>query len=172
MKITVSTLMLCALVIPMAIAVRAAWAHDENPRDQSTAHPVAPHDASFGRPGVTKDVTRAVFIHMSDAMRFTPDSLAFKQGETVRLRIINDGKLPHEFVFGTQREIDEHAQMMLRMPTMMHTDASSVRVAPGMSADIVWKFSQPGKFLYACLVPGHKEAGMHGIVMVVCSVKR
>jgi uncharacterized cupredoxin-like copper-binding protein len=166
MKTTVRTLMLCAVAVPVAIGVHSAWAHDEKPRDQDAAQSVAPHDASFGQPGVTKNVTRTVSIHMSDAMRFTPDSLAFNQGDTVGLHIINDGKLPHEFVFGTQREIDEHAQMMLRMPTMVHTDASSVRVAPGTSADIVWKFSQPGKFLYACLVPGHKEAGMHGIVTV------
>jgi uncharacterized cupredoxin-like copper-binding protein len=166
MKITVPTLMVCAVVISIATAAHAAWAHGEKSRDQDAAPSVAPRDVSFGQPGVTRDVTQAVSIHMSDAMRFTPDSLAFRQRETVRLHIINDGRLPHEFVLGTQREIDEHAQMMLRMPTMVHTDASSVRVAPGKSADIVWKFSQPGKFLYACLVPGHKEAGMHGIVTV------
>jgi len=58
------------------------------------------------------------------------------------------------------------------MPGMVHADASSASVAPGKSADIVWKFSAPGKFLYACLVPGHHEAGMEGAVTVAARVKR
>ena len=31
---------------------------------------------------------------------------------------------------------------------------------------ILWKFTKRGAFEYACLIPGHFEAGMHGEVIV------
>lgn len=127
---------------------------------------------ALGQAGLAKDRARSVDIRMSDAMRFDPAALRIKQGETLRLRIHNDGKLPHEFVLGTQMEIAEHAEMMRKMPNMTHTDSSSVRVAPGAVGELVWKFSRVGTFLYACLVPGHWEAGMQGVVTVSAVAKR
>jgi uncharacterized cupredoxin-like copper-binding protein len=154
-------------VLAVAVVLPVAWAHTEHHAAESAANAEA-----FGRPGVAKDASRSVAIHMTDAMRFDPASMAVKQGETLRLRIHNDGKLAHEFVLGTQAEIAEHAEMMRQMPGMVHTDAHSVRVAPGQSGEIVWNFSQAGKFLYACLIPGHWEAGMQGSVTVSPPVKR
>ncbi|MFX7701371.1 plastocyanin/azurin family copper-binding protein [Acinetobacter baumannii] len=31
---------------------------------------------------------------------------------------------------------------------------------------MVWKFSKSGDFEFACLIPGHREAGMVGTVVV------
>jgi len=73
---------------------------------------------------------------------------------------------------GSKEEIDEHAAMMRAMPDMVHTDASSARVGPGKTADIIWQFGEPGKFLYACLIAGHREAGMQGTVTVTAPVKK
>ena len=158
----VSAVLLClALVAP-------AMAHDQK---HEPAGNVAPAEA-FGQPGIAKNVTRTIAIMTTDAMRFAPDSLSFRRGETVRLHVTNTGKLEHEFVLGTQAEIDEHAEMMRRMPGMVHADASSARVKPGQSADIVWQFSRTGQFLYACLIPGHREAGMTGRVTVTEPAKR
>ena len=153
-------------VLAVAVVLPVAWAHTEHLAAESAANAEA-----FGRPGVAKDAARSVAIHMTDAMRFDPASMAVKQGETLRLRIHNDGKLPHEFVLGTKAEIAEHAEMMRQMPNMIHTDPNSVRVAPGQDGEIIWKFDQAGKFLYACLIPGHWEAGMQGSVTVT-PVKR
>jgi len=154
-------------VLAIALGLPLARAHTEHP----AANPTAQSEA-FGRAGVAKDVARTVTIRTTDAMRFDPATLAVKQGETLRLRIHNDGKLAHEFVLGTQAEIAEHAEMMRQMPGMVHTDAHSVRVAPGQSGEIVWTFSRPGHFLYACLIPGHWEAGMQGSVTVSPPVQR
>jgi uncharacterized cupredoxin-like copper-binding protein len=127
---------------------------------------------SFGQPDISKNITRTVVVRMTDAMRFSPGAFVVRQGETVRLHIVNDTKVAHEFVLGTQHEISEHAQMMRWMVQMPNADASSVRLDPGESADIVWKFSLAGKFHYACLIPGHREAGMQGTVMVTSQVNR
>jgi uncharacterized cupredoxin-like copper-binding protein len=145
----------------------ADLAHGERANASDTTHRPAAQADNFGRPGVAKKVTRVVSINLSDAMRFSPDTLTFQRGDTARLHIVNAGKLAHEFVLGSQAEISEHAAMMRQMPDMVHADASSVRVAPGKSADIVWQFSASGKFIYACLIPGHLEAGMQGSVTVV-----
>ena len=117
-------------------------------------------------PGPARNVSRTVAIRMTDAMRFTPAGFAVGQGESVRLHIANDGKLAHEFVLGTPQEIAEHERTMHRMPRMPQTEANAVRVEPGQSADIVWKFSVSGDFVYACLLPGHHEAGVQGTITV------
>ncbi|MDW8324838.1 MAG: plastocyanin, partial [Burkholderiales bacterium] len=39
-------------------------------------------------------------------------------------------------------------------------------VAPGGRGEIVWRFNRPGEFFYACLIPGHYEAGMIGRIEV------
>jgi len=31
---------------------------------------------------------------------------------------------------------------------------------------MVWQFNRPGEFRFACLVPGHYEAGMTGTIIV------
>ena len=125
----------------------------------------------FGSPGNAKDVTRVVELSLRDTMRIEPAQLSVKQGDTVRMRIQNTGAVAHEFVLGTQEEIIEHRDMMRKMPTMMHNDANAVSVAPGGTAELIWRFSKPGTFLYACLVPGHWEAGMQGTVMVSVAAK-
>ena len=158
-----------AFAVLMAFGTQAVFAHVESSEKApaSTGQP-----GPFGQPGTSKSVTDTIAINLTDAMRFSPDTVAIHHGNTVRFRITNIGKLPHEFVLGTQAEIKEHAEMMRRMPGMVHTDASSVRVAPGKTADIIWKFSRSGKFFYACLLPGHWEAGMQGTVIVSDPVKR
>lgn len=168
-----STLGFLAVLSGVAV-VPTVWAggnHAHGPIDTNMKvdHPIVAEESEIGRQGITKDVTRTIEVSMSDMMRFTPDSLNIKQGETVRLRIKNNGKIPHEFVLGTKAEISEHAELMKKNPEMEHADASSARVAPGKTAEIIWQFTKPGKFLYACLIPGHWDAGMQGSVTVTAS---
>lgn len=165
-----STLGLLAALSSITV-VPTVWAsgnHTHSPIDTNMKvdHPIEAEESAFGRQGMTKEVTRTIDISMSDMMRFTPDSLNVKLGETVRLRIKNNGKIPHEFVLGTKAEISEHAELMKQNPEMEHADANSARVAPGKTGEVIWQFTKPGKFLYACLIPGHWDAGMQGSVTV------
>jgi len=41
-----------------------------------------------------------------------------------------------------------------------------VRLSPYTSAELVWKFTKAGTFEYACLIPGHRDFGMLGHVVV------
>jgi uncharacterized cupredoxin-like copper-binding protein len=126
----------------------------------------AAHDKAFGRKGDPKKVSRTIELDMSDAMRFSPAELVVKQGETVRFRLKNSGKVMHEMVLGTMQELKEHAEAMRQHPGMHHAEANMVHVSPGKTGTLVWQFANAGEFHYACLVPGHFEAGMVGKLTV------
>lgn len=126
-------------------------------------------DESIGKPGVPAKATRTVQIDMTDAMRFTPSSVAVKQGETVRFVVRNSGKVKHEMVLGTEKELREHYEVMKKNPEMEHADENMVTVAPGKSGEIVWQFTKAGKIDFACLQPGHYDAGMKGAVTVAAA---
>ncbi len=124
------------------------------------------HGSMAGMAGDPARVSRTIPVEMNDSMRFTPDKVTVKAGETVRFFIVNKGKAAHEMVIGTAEEITEHAEMMKKMPGMVHKEANQIALAPGQRGGIVWQFTQAGTVTYACLVPGHREAGMVGAVEV------
>ena len=119
-----------------------------------------------GRPGDAAQVSRVIDMTMDDTMRFTPDRITVKAGETVRFFLKNTGKVPHEFVIGSMDELREHAEMMRRMPEMKHEEPNSITLAPRQIGGVVWQFERQGTVDFACLVPGHFEAGMVGKVQV------
>jgi uncharacterized cupredoxin-like copper-binding protein len=94
----------------------------------------------IGKPGVAAKVTRTVTVDMVDAMRFTPEKLSVKQGETVRFVVKNSGKVKHEFVLGTEAEHKRHYAQMMKFPEMEHADPNMVTVAPGQSGEVIWQF--------------------------------
>ena len=143
------------------------------------AHAVAPHASgpnlhpvttAFGRTGDPKKVARTIVLDMTDDMRFTPRHIDVKHGETLRFQVVNRGEVIHEFVIGTERELIEHAELMKRFPKMEHDEPFMAHVPPGGRGEIVWQFTQPGSFRFACLMPGHAwndlRDGMVGTIVV------
>ena len=125
------------------------------------------HDESaIGQAGVASATTRTVQVDMSDAMRFTPSSVSAKQGETIRFVIRNSGAIKHEFVLGTEKELKEHDEVMKKFPEMEHSDPNMITLAGGETGEIIWQFTKAGKIDFACLQPGHYDAGMKGKVNV------
>lgn len=164
-------LLALALVIPTLFSPLLVWAHGDEHLDPNMKvdNPITAQTQAVGQQGMPRDVSRTIEIGMNDLLRFNPDNLLVKQGETIRLRITNNGKIPHEFVLGTRDEIMQHAQMMKSMPTMVHSSANIAHVLPSKSTDIIWQFSQAGEFVFACLIPGHLPAGMEGKITVTAS---
>lgn len=121
---------------------------------------------AFGQAGDPSKVSRDIQVFMDDKMRFVPGTLTIQKGETVRLRVTNRGAVLHELVIGTAKELAEHAEMMRKFPGMEHDAPHMAHVKPGRQGEIVWQFTQPGEFQFACLIPGHFEAGMVGKVVV------
>ena len=126
-----------------------------------------PVDYRFGREGDPRKVKRVIKITMSDTMRYFPDEIRVKRGDTVRFHAQNGGQMPHEMVLGTMEELKKHAETMRKEPhAMAHDEPYIAYVQPGESGRIVWQFTRPGEFYYACLLPGHFEAGMIGTIVV------
>lgn len=123
-------------------------------------------DEAIGKPGIASKVTRTVKVDMLDTMRFTPSSFAVKQGETIRFVVKNSGQLPHEMVLGKEKDLKEHYEVMKKNPEMEHDDPNSVSVKPGKTGEMIWQFTKAGKVDFACLHPGHYDAGMKGQVRV------
>ena len=121
---------------------------------------------AIGKPGKATNAKRTVKVEMLDTMRFNPQSITVKQGETIKFIVKNSGKVKHEMVLGTEKELKEHAEVMKKNPEMEHDDANQITVQPGKSGEIIWQFTKAGKVNFACLQPGHYDAGMAGTVTV------
>jgi len=121
---------------------------------------------AIGKAGDAAKVSRTVTVDMSDTMRFTPSSISVRQGETIRLIVKNSGAVKHELVLGSEKELKEHNEVMKKNPEMEHADDNMVTVAPGKTGEVVWQFTKAGKVNFACLQPGHFDAGMKGVVIV------
>jgi uncharacterized cupredoxin-like copper-binding protein len=158
---------IAAAAAALALGAPAAHAHGD------AAHaPPRPFDAArvedtaFGREGDPAKATRTIRVEMADTMRFVPADITVRRGETVRLVATNKGRVLHELVLGTADELKKHAEVMKKFPDMEHDEPHMAHVKPGKSGEIVWQFTRPGEFQFACLIPGHFEAGMVGRVVV------
>ena len=149
-----------SIALALVLAVMSHGAH------AAGKHAGGHADAAIGEPGKAAQVTRTVQIDMSDTMRFTPARIEAKQGETIRFVVKNSGKLKHELVLGTEKELKEHYEVMKKFPEMEHDDPNMVTVAPGKTGQVIWRFTKAGSIDFACLQPGHYDAGMKGAVAV------
>lgn len=161
MKLSKRAWITIALAV-MGLTANAAIAHGDEPHDQASGD----HAAALGRPGDAGHVTRTIDVDMNDSMRFVPASIEVRRGETVRFRVKNSGQAKHEMVLGTLDELKEHAALMQKFPEMEHADPNQASVEPGRMGELIWQFTKVGKFYFACLQPGHFEAGMRGQLVV------
>lgn len=158
MKPTRQAIAICALWAGTA----AAWASG----DHAGGHAHGMDGTAIGKAGSAADVTRTLQIDMSDAMRFTPSSIQAKAGETIRFVVRNTGQLSHELVLGTAKDLQAHYEVMKKFPGMEHADDNMLTVRPGQTGELVWQFTRAGVVSFACLQPGHYDAGMKGRVQV------
>jgi uncharacterized cupredoxin-like copper-binding protein len=151
MKWILAALLGAALVLPVADAL---------------AHENHGHNQAIGRPGVKSRVVRTIEVSMHDDMRFVPASIQVKRGETIRLVVRNVGRMKHELMLGSEKDLKEHAAVMQKEPEMEHDEPHAVTVDPGEQRELIWQFTRAGEFRFACLRPGHFEAGMSGELSV------
>ncbi len=144
-----------------------AWA-GEGPSGHSHSHS---HGETFsaGEPGNPKKPSRTVKVTMGEAdgkMLFVPARIEVKRGEQIKFVLRNNGELEHEFVLASTADNLKHAEAMKNNPNMAHEEPNGRQLAPKKTSELVWKFTKAGEFEYACLIPGHREAGMIGTIVV------
>ena len=126
-------------------------------------------ETAYGKPGDPKKPARPIQVVMSEKdgkMSFIPDRIEVRRGEQIRFQLRNNGELDHELVLATLEENLKHAIEMQKNPDMEHDDPNAKRLAPKKAGEIVWAFTKPGEFDFSCLIPGHREAGMTGKIIV------
>jgi len=143
-----------------------ALAHGDAGHEKTEMPMMKMEQKAWGIGGTAKAVTRTISVSMTDTMRFSPEKIDVKQGDTLKFVLKNDGKQLHEFVIGTKKDLDEHAALMVRFPNMEHEEPYMAHVAPGKTGTILWTFNQAGSFDFACLIAGHYQAGMVGKITV------
>jgi uncharacterized cupredoxin-like copper-binding protein len=148
-----------------AFAGPSATQHQHGQNHQQHSH----GDSEFGVPGDPKRKSRVVEITMKEAdgkMLFEPSELRVTQGEQILFKIKNAGALKHEIVIGTLASNLAHAEEMKKNPDMEHDDPNAKELDAGTSGTLLWRFTKVGRFDFSCLIPGHREAGMFGTIIV------
>ena len=162
--ITINLIAACAFIYWST----ASFAHENMPHKAKTSA-VVKEQKDWGIAGDTKSISRTITLAMNDSMRFSPDTLTIKQGETIRFVVSNQGKQLHEMVIGNKTELDAHAALMVKFPTMEHDEPYMAHVASGKTQNLIWTFNRAGTFDFACLIAGHYQAGMVGKITVLAA---
>ena len=136
------------------------------------ALPAAAHTGqafAAGEPGDAAKPFRVIEITMTDgpgSMSYSPDRIEVRKGEQIKFVLKNTGYLAHEFLLDSLANNAKHKAEMEKNPQMEHDDPNGKRLEPSKSAEILWRFTKAGTFEFACLIPGHYETGMKGLVVV------
>jgi uncharacterized cupredoxin-like copper-binding protein len=166
MKSVISTCILCFCIAWPATEAQADIKQIGQPHDRAYE---MPDHQPIGRPAVGSDVTETIELTIEETasgyMLFKPDAIRIEKGSVVRFVINNEGALDHEFFLGSFNEISKHEQWMRTYPEMEHDDANAVAVSSGAQAELIWEFSSMTNLEFVCLVPGHREAGMWGVIL-------
>ncbi len=159
--------------IAIAVAVLLTAAAAILATDIAMPIPASAHEDhgsfSAGEPGDPKKPARVVLVTMRESdgkMMFIPDKVEVRKGEQIRFMLRNSGLLEHEFLLATTEENLKHAELMKKFPDMEHDEPNGKRLKPNGASEVVWRFTKAGTFEYGCLIPGHREAGMTGTVIV------
>ncbi|MBP2018346.1 putative cupredoxin-like copper-binding protein [Symbiobacterium terraclitae] len=89
-----------------------------------------------------------VEMGINGEMKFTPDVLEVNEGDTVKITLVNkDPAVAHNFL----------------IPAL---NVNSGQVPAGQTASIQVKASKKGEHEIICDVPGHRESGMTGKLIV------
>jgi uncharacterized cupredoxin-like copper-binding protein len=155
-----------AIVLSILLTASAPAMAHEDAAGASHGHD---DEFAFGEPGDPAKPAREIVVTMKEGdgkMLFSPDKIDVKRGEQIRFTLKNEGLLDHEIVLATLEANLKHAKEMEKNPDMEHDDPNAKRLAPGKTDEILWKFTKAGTFDFSCLIPGHRQAGMFGTVIV------
>ena len=120
-----------------------------------TAH--ADEEASPLGPG---HVVVDIGIHHS---RFSLDTLRVRPGTLVEFRVRNDDPIAHEFIVG---DAQVHARHERGNESAHPPVPGEVSVKALDVGSTFYRFDGPGRYLFACHLPGHLAFGMRGWVVV------
>lgn len=103
--------------------------------------------------------------------RFDPSSVEVAAGQQVTITMENVGTVEHDFVIqeipveqsaaGSEPATPGHTMDEMEVEPAVHMGAMA-----GMSDSVSFVPTKPGSYEFFCAIPGHKEAGMVGTLIV------
>ena len=117
----------------------------------------APGPGSPGFVAGTTSTPRVVRIVAGGDLRFFPDVVTVNQGETITFEVTAMGMTTHEFMVGPAADV---AADTFGTPEVADIDMMATK-------SLTYTFNGSGPFAFACHAPGHYEAGMRGVMVVV-----
>ena len=117
----------------------------------------APDPGSPGFVAGTTSAPRLVRIIASGQLRFIPDVVTVRQGETITFEVTSMGMAVHEFMVGPAADV---AAGTAGTPEVADIAMMQTKL-------LTYTFNGPGPFAFACHAPGHYEVGMKGAIVIV-----
>lgn len=166
-----------------AFAVSVAMSIVSGPALASGTHSGGHGGTSIGSAGTAGHVDREITVEMGE-MYFAPSSVEIRKGETIRFIVTNVGEFVHEFNIATEAMHLNHAEEMMMMidmgiletdrinrdkmaaSEMAHSDPNSLLLEPNEIGEVIWTFDGDAMLELSCNVPGHRESGMFGQLMM------
>ena len=107
--------------------------------------------ASSGSSGSQTSASGEIEIIATDEagqFRFVPDRIEVRPGQTISLRVVNQGASAHD----------------LAVPDL---GVETGQIDPGQEATLTLTApSTPGQYRFICTIPGHEQLGMRGTLVV------
>lgn len=88
---------------------------------------------------------------------FQPSQVTLQAGQPVTITLTNKGTLDHDLVIEA---------LGIKLPPMSKNPKDHPMLAPSKSVTLTFTPVKKGTFEFICTVPGHKEAGMKGVIVV------
>ena len=95
---------------------------------------------------------------------FRPATIHLTAGRPVRLVLVNQGQIAHQFETGYLRTLP-----VTIIGDALRVDAPGldvIRLDPGGTARLEFLPRGRGRYVFACTIEGHREAGMQGTLEV------
>ncbi len=115
---------------------------------------------------VTEDgpYDREIVLTMSE-WKFSDMKIDVKPGERIKFTVRNGGQIPHEFMFMSPPLMQAVKYRATRADWSLYEHEAlfeQALVLPGGEFSFVLKVTQPGSWMFMCMLPYHMQMGMMG----------
>ena len=122
------------------------------------ATPTASPPASPTASSMATPTTEPVCVGVIEGEFYVrPQRTTFQVGQPYVFAVGNEGQEVHELVIEPAGADDAPLKAEVNGE---ERESEAEDIAPGETAELEWTFTEPGRYQFACYIPGHFEAGM------------
>jgi uncharacterized cupredoxin-like copper-binding protein len=174
LKVSAVALLALALVAVISACVGSSGGSDDAATDGESGQVEEHVDDADGDGEVNGDLEAApkdvlALVEMT-SFAFTPDTIEVSAGEVLEIAIQNADPLLHDFTID-KIDADVHISYLGGTGQHEHFEAEKgadvhFALTEPASGIVHLKVHEPGEYVFYCTVPGHREAGMEGKLIV------